>query len=184
MNGINDNTFHGTTVICIKKGNQTAMAGDGQVTFGATVLKKNARKIRRIYNDTVLAGFAGATAEAFTLFEKFEIKLEQCSGNLVRAAVELAKDWRTDKILRRLEAVLVVADKNNLLMLSGTGDVVEPEDGIIAIGAGGNYALAAARAFVKLNTMSAREIATESLNIAADICIYTNHHIVVEELQG
>lgn len=175
--------FHGTTVICIRHNESVAIAADGQVTFGPTVLKRNAKKIRRLYNETVLAGFAGATAEAFTLFERFEGKLEQFSGNLVRAAVELAKDWRTDRILRRLEAILAVADAENLLMISGTGDVLEPEDGIVAIGSGANFALAAARAFRASGAkLTAKEIATQSLQIAADICIYTNDRIVVEEL--
>jgi ATP-dependent HslUV protease subunit HslV len=158
------------------------MAGDGQVTLGETVIKHKARKVRRLYNDKVLAGFAGSTADAFTLFERFERKLEQYNGNLLRAAVELAKDWRTDKILRRLEALLLVADKERSLIISGTGDVVEPDDGIVGIGSGGPYAEAAARALIKHSQLSAREIAQEALKIAASLCIYTNEEIVVEEL--
>jgi ATP-dependent HslUV protease subunit HslV len=158
------------------------MAGDGQVTLGETVIKHKARKVRRLYNDKVLAGFAGSTADAFTLFERFERKLEQYNGNLLRAAVELAKDWRTDKILRRLEALLLVADKERSLIISGTGDVVEPDDGIVGIGSGGPYAEAAARALIKHSQLSAREIAEEALKIAASLCIYTNEEIVVEEL--
>jgi len=158
------------------------MAGDGQVTLGETVIKHRARKVRRLYNEKVLAGFAGSTADAFTLFERFERKLEQYNGNLLRAAVELAKDWRTDKILRRLEALLLVADKERSLIISGTGDVVEPDDGIVGIGSGGPYAEAAARALIKHSQLSAREIAQEALKIAASLCIYTNEEIVLEEL--
>ena len=158
------------------------MAGDGQVTFGQTVMKHNAKKIRRIYNDSILAGFAGATADAFTLVERFEGKLEQYHGNLTRAAVELAKDWRTDRILRRLEAFLAVADREHSLMITGTGDVVEPEDGIMAIGSGGPYALAAARALIDASPLDARAIVQRSMAIAADICIYTNREVIIEEL--
>jgi ATP-dependent HslUV protease subunit HslV len=160
------------------------MASDGQVTMGNTVLKHNARKIRRMYNDKVLGGFAGATADAFTLFEKFEAKLETYKGNITRAAVELAKDWRTDKILRRLEALLIVADAEHTLILSGTGDVIEPETGIAAIGSGGTYAQAAARALLDNSELSARLIVDKAMDIAADICIYTNKNITIEEIDG
>jgi len=158
------------------------MAGDGQVTFGETVIKHRARKVRKLYHDQVLAGFAGTTADAFTLFERFERKLEQYSGNLLRSAVELAKDWRTDRVLRRLEALLLVADQDHSLIISGTGDVVEPDDGIVGIGSGGPYAEAAARALAAHSGLSAREIAEEAMKIAASLCIYTNDEIVVEEL--
>lgn len=175
--------FHGTTIVAVKKGESVAMAGDGQVTFGEnTVLKHNAKKIRRLYNNQVLAGFAGSVADAFTLFEKFEGKLETYRGNLQRAAVELAKEWRTDRVLRRLEALLVVADKQNLLVISGGGEVIEPDDGIVAIGSGGSYALAAARALDRNTDLAAAEIVHKSLDIAADICVYTNHQITVEQL--
>lgn len=177
-------TFHATTILAIKKDKEVAIAGDGQVSLGNTVMKSHARKVRTMNEGKVLAGFAGSTADAFTLFEKFEGKLKEHGGNLMRAAVELAKDWRTDRILRRLEALLIVADRDNLFTISGNGDVIEPDDGICAIGSGGMYALAAARA-LKGNTMlSAREIAEKSLNIAADICIYTNGNITVEVLGG
>lgn len=165
----------------IRHQNKIALAGDGQVTFGTTVMKHQAKKVRRIYKNQVVVGFAGATADAFTLFEKFETKLEQFHGNLTRAAVELAKDWRTDKMLRRLEALLLAADQKSLLVISGVGDVIEPDDGVIAIGSGGAYATAAARALVSHSSLSAKEIAEEALKIAADICIYTNHHITSEE---
>lgn len=158
------------------------MVGDGQVSLGQTVIKHGARKVRKLYHDRVIAGFAGATADAFTLFEKFEAKLEQFNGNLKRAAVELAKDWRTDRILRRLEALLLVADVNDLLVISGSGDVVEPDDQVVAIGSGGNYALAAARALVKHTQLDAREIAGEAMRVAAEICVYTNDQITFEEL--
>ncbi len=174
--------IRGTTIIGILRDGKLAIGGDGQVTFGHTVLKANALKIRRLYHDKVIAGFAGATADAFTLFEKFESKLQEYKGNLKRAAVELAKDWRSDKILRRLEAMIIVGDKDNLLLLSGTGDVVEPEDGIAAIGSGGSYALAAARALTENTDIQPSEIVRKSLDIAAEICIYTNHNIVVDEL--
>ncbi|WP_027338681.1 ATP-dependent protease subunit HslV [Halonatronum saccharophilum] len=174
--------FEATTVIAIKKGDEVAIAGDGQVTMQHTVMKHSAKKIRKIYRDKVLAGFAGAAADAFTLFEKFEGKLEEFHGNLERAAVELAKEWRTDKMLRKLEALLVVANKDSLLVISGTGDVIEPDDGIAAIGSGGAYALAAARAFNKSTDLKASDIARSSLEIAGDICIYTNKHISVEEI--
>jgi ATP-dependent HslUV protease, peptidase subunit HslV len=176
--------FHGTTILCVMRDNKVAMASDGQVTMGNTVLKHNAKKIRRMYNDTVLGGFAGATADAFTLFEKFEGKLETYKGNITRAAVELAKDWRTDKMLRRLEALLIVADANHTLILSGTGDVIEPENGIAAIGSGGPYAQAAARALLESTDFSARDIVGKAMDIAGDICIYTNKNITLEELDG
>jgi len=167
----------------VHKDGKTAMAGDGQVTFGQqTIMKANARKVRRLYHDKVLAGFAGSVADAFTLFEKFEAKLESYHGNLQRAAVELAKDWRTDKILRKLEALLLVADKDTILMLSGNGEVIEPDGEVAAIGSGGFFALAAGRAMAKHTDMTAAEIAREALTIAADICVFTNHNIKVEEL--
>lgn len=175
--------FHGTTILSVRRGNKVVIGGDGQVTLGDTVMKGNARKVRRLYNDQVLAGFAGATADAFTLFEYFEGKLEKHSGNLVRAAVELAKDWRTDRTLRRLEALLSVADAESSLIISGIGDVIEPEQGIIAIGSGGNFALAAARALINNTELDAREIIEKSLTIAGEICIYTNHNFTIEELE-
>lgn len=175
--------FHATTILALKKGNNIVMAGDGQVSFGHTVMKANAKKLRFLAGGSVLCGFAGATADAFTLFERLEKKLEQYPKQLTRAAVELAKDWRNDKFLRRLEAMMAVADKETLLLISGTGDVVEPEDGIIAIGSGGNFALAAARALMRYSDLPAKEIAERALHIAADICIYTNHEISVEELK-
>ncbi|HEY3486909.1 MAG TPA: ATP-dependent protease subunit HslV [Gammaproteobacteria bacterium] len=174
--------FHGTTILSVRRGNKLVMGGDGQVTLGQTIMKGNARKVRRIYGDKVLAGFAGATADAFTLFEKFEGKLEQYSGNLMRAAVELAKEWRTDKMLRHLEALLCVADKSVSLTISGNGDVIEPENNIIAIGSGGPFALAAARALYDHTELPARTIVEQSLKVAADICIYTNHNFTIEEL--
>jgi ATP-dependent HslUV protease subunit HslV len=172
----------GTTIIAVRHKGKVAIAGDGQVTFGNTILKQRASKIRRLYKDKVLAGFSGATADAFTLFERFEAKLEQHHGNLLRAAVELAKDWRTDRMLRRLEALLIVIDKEHSLVISGTGDVVEPDDGIIAIGSGGSFALAAARALVNYSDLDAKTIVEESMKIAAEICIYTNDKIIIEEL--
>ena len=174
--------IHGTTILCARRNGKTAIAGDGQVTVGNTVLKRNAVKVRKMYGDKIVTGFAGATADAFTLFEKFEAKLEQYRGNLTRAAVELAKDWRTDKVLRRLEALMIVADSERTFVLSGNGDVIEPENGIAAIGSGGPYALAAARALMENTNFEARKIVEESLKIAADICIYTNREITVEEL--
>ncbi len=174
--------FHGTTIIAVRRGDEVALAGDGQVTNDATVLKHSARKVRRIYDGKVLGGFAGATADAFTLFEKFEGKLEKYSGNLMRAAVELAKDWRSDRVLRRLEAMLVVADKDTSLLVSGAGDVIEPDDGILAIGSGGSYALAAARALMARTELGAGEIASESMKIAAGICVFTNGSLTVEKL--
>ncbi len=174
--------FKGTTIVCVRQGNEVAMAGDGQVTLGTTVMKHTARKLRRMLDGKVLAGFAGSTADAFTLFEKFDAKLQEFRGNLPRAAVALAKDWRTDRILRRLEALLIVADHETTLVLSGAGDVIEPDDGISAIGSGGPYALAAARALARHSQLPARTIAEEALKIAAGICIYTNEQIAVESL--
>src|SRR5437870_3617775 len=171
-----------TSVLCVRREQHVAMGCDGQVTVGTTVMKHNAKKLRRMYNDSVLAGFAGATADAFTLFEKFDTKLQEYRGNLTRAAVELAKDWRTDRILRRLEALLAVADKTNSLIISGTGDVIEPEDGILAIGSGGSYALASARALLRHSSLDARTVVEESLRIAGGIDIYTNLEITIEEL--
>ena len=175
-------SFHATTILAVRTPTQLVLAGDGQVSIGQTIMKHNARKVRRIYQGRVLAGFAGATADAFTLFEKFELKLEGVNGNLRRAAVELAKDWRTDRMLRRLEALLIVADAESTLLISGSGDVVEPDDGIIAIGSGGNYALAAAKALAKHSTLDARAIAEEAMRIAAAICVFTNDQLVFEEL--
>lgn len=174
--------FRGTTILSVRKGQQVVIGGDGQVTMGHTVMKGNARKVRRLFKDQVLAGFAGGTADAFTLFERFETKLEKHQGNLVRAAVEMAKDWRSDKMLRRLEALLAVADKQASLIITGNGDVIEPEHGIIAIGSGGPYALAAARALVEHASLSAQEIVQHSLGLAADICIYSNHNLTLEQL--
>lgn len=174
--------MHGTTIIGMIRDKQVAIGGDGQVTLGKSVIKDSAKKIRKLYQNKVIAGFAGATADAFTLFEKFEGKLKEYKGNLKRSAVELAKEWRSDKILRRLEAMIIVADKENLLVISGNGDVLEPDDGIIAIGSGGNYALAAARALAQHSKLKVNDIVKKSLNIAADICIYTNDSIIVEEL--
>ncbi|MEK7747798.1 MAG: ATP-dependent protease subunit HslV [Nitrospirota bacterium] len=171
-----------TTILSVRRNGKVVMAGDGQVTLGATVMKHNAKKLRRIYNDSILTGFAGATADAFTLFEKFEAKLGEYHGNLVRAAVELSKDWRTDRILRRLEALLAVADKDHSLILSGNGDVIEPSDGIVAIGSGGPYAQAAARALLSHTELSAHDIVAAAMDITSDICIYTNKEIVIEDL--
>lgn len=171
-----------TTVIAVKKDGKVAMAGDGQVTMGNTVMKGNATKVRPIYEGKVLTGFAGATADAFNLFDKFETKVKEYAGDLTRAAVELAKQWRTDKALRQLEALLLVANKDKILLISGTGDVIEPENDVLAIGSGGNYAYAAALAYLESSDLSAKEIAERSLKIAGDICIYTNHHVTVEEL--
>ncbi|MCB1798840.1 MAG: ATP-dependent protease subunit HslV [Gammaproteobacteria bacterium] len=175
-------TIRGTTILSVRRGGKVVIGGDGQVSMGNTVMKGNARKVRRLYKGQVLAGFAGATADAFTLFERFEGKLEKHSGNLTRAAVELAKDWRTDRMLRRLEALLLVADREASLILTGTGDVVEPEDSLMAIGSGGPYAQAAARAMLDTTELSAREVVERGLNIAADICVFTNHNLVIEEL--
>jgi len=174
--------FHGTTILAVIKDDKLALGGDGQVTLANTIMKANARKVRSIYDGKILVGFAGATADAFTLFERFEGKVKEYSGDLTRAAVELAKDWRTDRMLRRLEAMLLVGDKNKILLISGTGDVVEPERGVIGIGSGGNYAYAAALAYLESSDMSAREIVERSLKVAAGICIYTNDEIIVEEL--
>lgn len=174
--------FRGTTIISVRRGNQVVIAGDGQVTFGNTVLKGNARKVRRLYNGKIIAGFAGGTADAFTLFERFEGKLEKHQGNLTRAAVELAKDWRTDRMLRRLDALLAVADETASLILTGNGDVVEPEDSLIAIGSGGAFAQSAAKALLLKTELSAREIAETALGIAGQICIYTNTNMTIEEL--
>ena len=175
-------TWHGTTVLSVRKGDSVVVAGDGQVTFGNTVMKSNARKVRRLGGDSVVAGFAGATADAFTLFERLEGKLEQHPGQLTRACVELAKDWRTDRYLRRLEAMMAVADRDVSLVLTGTGDVLEPEDGLIGIGSGGGYALAAARGLMDQDGIEADEIARRAMTIAADICIYTNRNILIESL--
>lgn len=174
--------FRGTTILSVRRDGKVALGGDGQVTLGQTVMKGNARKVRRLYHDKVLAGFAGGTADAFTLFERFEAKLEQHNGQLTRAAVELAKDWRTDRMLRRLEALLAVADAETSLVISGNGDVIEPENSLIAIGSGGPYAQAAARALYENTELAARDIVTNALNIAADICIYTNRNLAIEEL--
>ena len=171
-----------TTIVCVRKKGKVAIAGDGQVTLGDTVIKHGAKKIRRLYNDKILAGFAGSSADSFALFSRFEAKLEQFHGNLSRAAVELAKDWRTDRSLRHLEAVMIVADDKNTFLISGTGDLIEPDDGIVGIGSGGAFALAAARALEKFTDMSAREIALEAMQIAGKICIYTNESISLEEL--
>ena len=178
----NPDRFIGTTIVGVRHKGKVAIGGDGQVTLGHAVMKHNSNKIRKLYNNNILAGFAGAAADAFTLFEKFEEKLERFSGNLPKVAVELAKDWRTDKYLRRLEALLAVMDKDYTYLVSGTGDVIEPDDGVLAIGSGGNYALAAARSLVKFSSLSAEEIVKESLKIASDICIYTNSNISVETL--
>lgn len=174
--------FHGTTILCVRHKGKVALAGDGQITIGETVVKHGARKIRRLYNDRILAGFAGSAADAMALFAKFESKLEEFRGNLKRAAVELAKEWRTDRVLRRLEALLIVADQQNSYLISGSGDLIEPDDGILSAGSGGSYALAAARALLKYSELSAKEIATEAMRVAAEICIYTNGNISVEEL--
>lgn len=173
---------HATTIICVRHKGKIALAGDGQVSIGQTVLKQKANKIRILYKGKVLAGFAGATSDAFALFSRFEVKLEEFRGNLSRAAIELAKDWRLDKALRRLEALLIVADKENSFLISGTGDVVEPDDGIIAIGSGGPFALAAARALIKYTKLTAKEIAMEAMEISSGICVYTNNQITTEEL--
>jgi ATP-dependent HslUV protease subunit HslV len=178
----NDFNFYGTTIIGVRHKDQVAMGGDGQVTLGQAIVKQKSRKIRKIYNNTILAGFAGAAADAFTLFERFEEKLERFSGNLPKVVVELAKDWRTDKYLRRLEAMLAIMDKQSTYLVSGTGDVIEPDDGIIAIGSGGNFALAAARSLVKYSNLTAADITRESLQVASEICIYTNNNIVIETL--
>jgi len=174
--------MHATTILAVRHGGRTVLAGDGQVTFGNTVLKQGARKIRRLHNDTILAGFAGSAADSFALFTRFEAKLEQYRGNLERSAVELARDWRTDRILRRLEAMLVVADRQSTFLLPGTGDLIQPDDGVVAVGSGGPFALAAARALLRHSALDARQIAEAAMGIAADICIYTNAHVTIEEL--
>jgi ATP-dependent HslUV protease subunit HslV len=174
--------FHGTTILLVRRNNRTALAGDGQVTLGDTIIKQSAKKIRRVYNDKVLVGFAGATADAFALFSRLEAKLEQFQGNLNRAAVELAQEWRTDRALRHLEAFLLATDGKSTYLLSGTGDVIEPDDGVLAIGSGGVFALAAARALLRHTKLSARQIALEALKIAGEICIFTNSEIIVEEI--
>jgi ATP-dependent HslUV protease, peptidase subunit HslV len=175
-------TTHATTIICVRKKGKVAIASDGQVTLGDTVIKHGAKKIRRLYNEKILAGFAGSSADSFALFARFEAKLEQYHGNLSRGAVELAKDWRTDRALRHLEAVMIVADEKNTFLISGNGDLIEPDDGIVGIGSGGPYALAAARALDKYTDLGAREIAMEAMQIAGQICIYTNENISIEEL--
>ena len=174
--------FHGTTILAVRRDGRLVMGGDGQVSMGDTVLKGNARKVRRLHSERVVAGFAGGTADAFTLFERFEAKLERHSGNLTRSAVELAKDWRTDRLLRRLEALLIVADRSTSLVVSGTGDVIEPEHPAVAIGSGGQYAFAAARALVENTELDARAVVERALAIAADICVYTNRNLTIEEL--
>jgi ATP-dependent HslUV protease subunit HslV len=174
--------LHSTTILAIRHGGRSVMAGDGQVTFGNTVVKKSARKIKRLYNDRILAGFAGSAADSFALFSRFESKLEEYRGDLKRSAVELAKDWRSDRILRRLEAMLIVLDQTSMFLLSGNGDLLEPDDGIVAIGSGGPYALAAAKALAANTQLSAKEIAEKAMAIAGQICIYTNEQVVVEEL--
>jgi ATP-dependent HslUV protease, peptidase subunit HslV len=179
---LEDNKIHATTIIGLRHNGRIAIGGDGQVTLGTTVMKQKSNKIRRLYNNSVLAGFAGSAADAFSLLERFEEKLEQYQGQLARAAVELAKLWRTDKYLRQLEALLAVLDKEHALIISGTGDVIEPDDGIVAVGSGGSYALSAARILVKHTKLSARDIVQESLNAASDICIYTNKNFTIEEL--
>ena len=183
MDPPSETLWHGTTILCVRKAGQVAIAGDGQVSMGQAIVKSNARKLRRLGGGSVIAGFAGATADAFALFERLEGKLEQYSGQLSRACVELAKDWRTDRYLRRLEAMMAVADKNVSLILSGTGDVLEPEDGIIGIGSGGGYALAAARALIGIDGIDATEVARRAMAIAAGICIYTNDKVTIETLE-
>ena len=187
MNHDNKNIWYGTTILCLRAGDETVIAGDGQVSIGQSVVKSTANKLRKINKGGIIAGFAGSTADAFTLFERLEAKLETYPTQLQRAAVELAKDWRTDKYLRRLEAMLLVADKKNIFVITGNGDVLEPEGGVAAIGSGGNYALAAARALLRTNDknkMDAREIAIESMKIAAELCVYTNDNIVIEKVQA
>lgn len=182
MEHTNDKIWYGTTILCVRKNGKTVIIGDGQVSFGQTVMKASAKKVRRLADGKIIAGFAGATADAFTLFERLESKLEKHPGQLTRACVELAKDWRTDRYLRRLEAMMAVADKDVSLILSGTGDVLEPEDGLIGIGSGGMYALAAARALNTVADLDALEVAKRSMNIAADICVYTNKNFTIEEI--
>ncbi len=175
--------YRGTTILSVRRGNRVVIGGDGQVSMGNTIMKANARKVRRLYKDQVIAGFAGGTADAFTLFERFEAKLDKHQGNLTRSAVELAKDWRTDRMLRRLEALLAVADRSASLIITGNGDVIEPEGGLMAIGSGGPYAQAAARALLENTELDARAVVERALNIAGDICIYTNHSLTIEELE-
>ena len=175
--------YHGTTILSVRRGQQVAMGGDGQVTLGNVVIKASARKVRRIYQDRILAGFAGGTADAFTLFERFEAKLDKHQGNLLRSAVELAKDWRSDRALRRLEAMLAVADRDNSLIITGNGDVLEPEHGILSIGSGGAYAHSAARALIENTALEPAEVIRKSLEIAGDLCIYTNHNVTIEALE-
>lgn len=186
MSASSDNSptpgWHATTILSVRKAGQVVMAGDGQVSMGQTVVKANARKVRRLGNGSIVAGFAGATADAFTLFERLEAKLERHPGQLLRACIELAKDWRTDRYLRRLEAMMAVADKDVSLLLSGSGDVLEPEDGLLAIGSGGNYALSAARALIDIEGLDAEAVARKAMKIAAEICVYTNHNVVIEKL--
>jgi ATP-dependent HslUV protease subunit HslV len=178
-----DRKIRSTTILSVRHGGKVVIAGDGQVSVGATIVKRGARKVRRLYNDKVLAGFAGSTADALTLFDRFESKLQEFNGNLRRAAVEMAKDWRTDRVLRRLEAMLVVADAESSLLISGVGDVIEPDDGLVAIGSGGNFALAAARALIRHGQgLSARQIAESAMKIASEICVYTNDQFIIEEL--
>ena len=175
-------TFHGTTIVCVKKNSKIALGGDGQVTLGDTTVKHSAKKVRKIYEDKVCVGFAGSTADAITLFDKFEAKLQEFRGNLKRSAVELGRDWRTDKILRRLEALLIVADKEDMFLISGSGDVIEPDDDVLAIGSGGSYAKASAKALLKFSDLEAEDIVQNSLEIASEICIYTNNNITIEVL--
>lgn len=174
--------LHGTTIVCVRKDNKVCLAGDGQVSFGQTILKPNAKKVRRLYNDKILAGFAGSTADAFTLFERFEGKINQCQGNLKRACVELAKDWRNDKFLRRLEAMMLLCDATEQFLLTGSGDVIESDEGLLAIGSGGNYALSAARALIRHSNLDAKAIALEAMKIASEICVFTNNQIIYEML--
>ncbi len=178
----NQNSFHATTILCVRKNNKVAIAGDGQVSFGQTIMKSNAKKIRKIGDGSIIAGFAGATADAFTLFERLEAKLEKHSNHLTRACVELAKDWRTDKYLRRLEAMMIVINKDETLVLTGNGDVLEPQDGVIGIGSGGNYAMSAARALMDIENLNAKQIVEKSMKIAAQLCVYTNDNIIIEVL--
>jgi ATP-dependent HslUV protease subunit HslV len=180
---VNHDAFHGTTILSVRRNRRVALGGDGQVTLGNVIVKASARKVRRLYHDRILAGFAGGTADAFTLFERFEAKLEKHQGNLMRSAVELAKDWRTDRVLRRLEAMLAVADRENSLIITGNGDVLEPEFGVVAIGSGGAFAQAAARALLENSNLSPEDIVGKALAIAADLCIYTNHQHVIEVLE-
>lgn len=182
QDSINPNRIHATTILCVRKGGKVAIAGDGQVSFGNTVMKNTARKVRKLYSDKIVSGFAGSAADAFTLFELFEKKIHEFGGSLSRSAVELAREWRSDRALRRLEAMLIVADKDESFLVSGTGDVISPDDGILAIGSGGNYALSAARALYNHTNLEPSQIVKEAMNIAADICIYTNHNINVEEI--